>query len=396
MISSTDAEWDGWTAIDRAQQSGDVQRIVAAFRALRFDFHGQRHQVPNRWEAVFELLLVLFEHPDPGVAGSAGHYLFVVMGAQGGPPYDGDRWSEMTARAGLVHRRTTALLPVLRRQVQAGRRHVLDLADRLVHVESLADAEAHPGVAAWLLDVAAADEAAEAAHLAYVMSRLPWPEGRASLFAALDHPSPLVRGVAAREIGGHYLADALDPTAPPFAEVVAQITERELARPGVAGPLLSPWYTCDLEAFASQGGVNVEDWIATILTKRSAPEPDLLPCCNGIDFFAHELFGDRPERIRELLLNDADAIAVDAATELEARVEAMEPILMDLGAVPTMRPAAARRGTLDTTTVSFIRRARPGGSSRAIRRRMEVSSSSTSWGRASTRGFRTPRPFTRP
>ena len=83
--------------------------------------------------------------------------------------------------------------------------------------------------------------------------------------------------------------------------------------------------------FVERAGVSVEDWFCTILAERRYPEPDTLPCSNGIDFYAHEVFGGRAGYVRRLLEMGHRELALEAATEIDHRVEDMEPILVELG-----------------------------------------------------------------
>src|SRR5262249_43692700 len=102
---------------------------------------------------------------------------------------------------------------------------------------------------------------------------------------------------------------------PALADVIGSITEKELARPGIAGPLLSPYYAAmNLVRFEQDSGLETKAWLLDILRHRKGPEPRLLPCSNGIDFFSHEL-SDRPEELQPLVLAGALEIAVESAAD---------------------------------------------------------------------------------
>lgn len=75
----------------------------------------------------------------------------------------------------------------------------------------------------------------------------------------------------------------------------------------------------------------MEDWFCTILAHRQHPEPNTLPCSNGIDFYAHEVFGGRSGYVRRLIDMGHRELALEAATEIDDYVEEMEPILIELG-----------------------------------------------------------------
>jgi hypothetical protein len=68
----------------------------------------------------------------------------------------------------------------------------------------------------------------------------------------------------------------------------------------------------DLAYFERDSGLDCKAWLLHILRQRKGPEPHLLPCCNGIHFFSHELF-DVPAELQLLVLAGALPIAVESA-----------------------------------------------------------------------------------
>jgi hypothetical protein len=171
-----------------------------------------------------------------------------------------------------------------------------------------------------------------AARIAYRAGRPggPTPE---ELTRALDDLEPMVRAYAARGLGRLY-AEADSEPEPPLAERVAAITARELARPGIAGPFLSPWYDHGLDEFERRSGRGVEEWLLTILAGRSGPEPDTLPCSNGIDFFAHERLAGRADAVERLVELGEVRLAVETATEIDEPIAELLPVLRRLAADP--------------------------------------------------------------
>ncbi len=324
--SGTDADpWEPWlSALEEGVAAGDPGRAEAALEGLwRFPFHEERARSHARWDRLFAALLPLLAAPGRPRE-SALHYVWVVMGAEQGPPYDGHS-PEMRART--VERRTAALLPLLAPGVREGTLSLLRLIDDLTHVEQLADVEPQSIVLDWLARVAPHPARALAARIAYLEGRADWEAAGTSVLDCLDHADGMVRAYAARALGGRAMED---PAGLPA--LVASLTAKELERPGIAGPFFSNWYTFGAPDFARDAGIDVEEWLCTILARRKGPEPDTLPCSNGIDFFAHEIFGGRPDFVQRLMAMGNPGLAVEAATEVDERVDGMAAPLLELAA----------------------------------------------------------------
>jgi hypothetical protein len=174
-----------------------------------------------------------------------------------------------------------------------------------------------------------------AARIAYLDGRDDSEPTSAALLAYLDHDDTMVRAYAARALGRrHCEADSETELVPSLRELVALLTAKEIERPGIAGPFVSNWYDFGLADFASRADVDVEEWFCTILANRRHPEPQTLPCSNGIDFFAHEIFGGREGYVRRLLAMGHEALAVAAATEVDEPIDDLEPVLAELADRP--------------------------------------------------------------
>lgn len=321
--------WEPWlTELEGACDAGEGGRLRAMLEDLwRFPFHEEREREPERWDRLFAVLMRLLGHDDARVHDLAYHHARIAMGLQRGPG-----WGKQTAedRARLVARRTAELLPALAPLVRGGAMSLLRCTDDLVHVEDLADLEPQKIYREWIASFEDDPALALAARIAYLDGRGPWESAGESLLGCLDHADDMVRAYAARALGQRYLNDAAKLT-PPLREVVAMLTQKELERPGVAGPFFSNWYAdAGIQEFERLGGVKIEEWFCTILANRKAAEPDTLPCSNGIDFFAHEVFGGRPGYVRRLLDMGHEELAVQAATEFDERIDGMEPLLVEL------------------------------------------------------------------
>jgi len=320
----TDA-WEPWlSTLETAVAAGDGTGVARQLEELwRFRFHEERGRQHAQWDRLFASLMSLLGGSDRRLRESALHYALVAMREEYGPPYEGHTEAD---RVRLVERRTAQLLPALAAGVRDGTFSVPSLSDELVHVEDLADAPPQPQVRAWLAGVSRTPAATLAATIAYCDGRVDWESEGVTLLGCLDHADDLVRAYAARALGRRFAADAAG-----LPELVATLTAKEIERPGIAGPFFSNWYGgWDGEDFARDAGVNVEEWICTILARRNGPEPNTLPCSNGIDFFAHEIFGGRPEFVRRLIDMDHHELAVEAATEVDQPIDGMEPLLAEL------------------------------------------------------------------
>ncbi|MFE1743783.1 hypothetical protein [Coleofasciculus sp. H7-2] len=159
-----------------------------------------------------------------------------------------------------------------------------------------------------------------------------WKEAQLNLLAALDHPHPSVRACAAQKIGEFYQYG--DPDMPPINEMMQLIKDKEIERPGIAGPFFDPIcfdFKNIQQSYETQ--IDVCQWILDILENRKSSKPKLKLKYFGvsIDFQAHELLSNNPSHIQHLIKIGRFDIAVLAATDRERKIEALEHILMDLG-----------------------------------------------------------------
>jgi hypothetical protein len=156
-------------------------------------------------------------------------------------------------------------------------------------------------------------------------------EDKAHLIALLDHPSNAVRACAA-----HHLSDfAVDDLS-----LFDLIKQKELVRPGIAGPFWTEFH------FDSQyRPIDPIPWMMDILEQRSGEEPSLDDMgYNGIDFYLHEVCDGSPETIRRMIDGGHMELAVETACEMHCIMPGMEPILIELG--HHADPEIARRARL--------------------------------------------------
>ena len=145
----------------------------------------------------------------------------------------------------------------------------------------------------------------------------------------IDHPSDYVRACVAHALGRTGHGQSKDGV---FDDrFITELTARELARPGVAGPY---WSATGLTRSNFDGsGFDPVDWMLGIVEQRSGPEPKDLPF-NGIDFHIHELAAGDPEAIGRLIDAGRPDLVVMAATEIRDAVPAMTPLLCKLADHP--------------------------------------------------------------
>lgn len=166
---------------------------------------------------------------------------------------------------------------------------------------------------------------------------------------ALDHPSNYVRACVAHALGRTGYGQGEDGS---FDDrFIGEITAREVARPGIAGPY---WSATGLTLSDFDGsGFDPVDWMLGIVEQRSGPEPRDLPF-NGIDFHIHELAAGNPDAIGRLIDAGRPDLVIMAATEVRDAVPAMTPLLRKLAdhsdpgvAVPAQIHLARYYGILD-------------------------------------------------
>ncbi len=172
-----------------------------------------------------------------------------------------------------------------------------------------------------------------------------WPTE--ALVQCLDHHDTMVRAYAARALGDRYSDTSAEPS-PSLPEFVSFLTAKEIERPGIAGPFFSNWFDFDIASFEERAEIKVDDWLLTLLKERKHPEPNTLPCSNGIDFFAHEIFGGRPDLVRKLIDLGHLALALEAAMEEERHIGKMAGLLAEI---------ADRDDIVDSTPFEVGRRA---------------------------------------
>ena len=143
--------------------------------------------------------------------------------------------------------------------------------------------------------------------------------------ALLDHPSDYVRGCAAYQLGN--CCD--DESVPTVSALFAVIGSKEIDRPGIAGPFWTPQQH-DIDDAIWQ---HVTQWMLDLLERRQGAPPALpeVPF-NDIEFYLHELCCSSPELMWRMLRGGHVGLALMTATEVNDRVDGVEPVLEALAA----------------------------------------------------------------
>jgi hypothetical protein len=172
----------------------------------------------------------------------------------------------------------------------------------------------------------------------------------------LDAPSPYLRGCAAYLLG--VCSDdeddedeegaATQPDAvqwPTKRALMVLIGEKEIQRPGVAGPFWSPSHQ---EYPATDADfIYAALWMMDLLERRQDQPPILgeMPY-NDITFYLHELCCDDPVAMQRMIDGGFIELALMTATEIQGKVNGVTTILEKLATDPDARIAAAARNHL--------------------------------------------------
>jgi hypothetical protein len=151
----------------------------------------------------------------------------------------------------------------------------------------------------------------------------------------LDDPSQWVRGCAAERLASFMEEGTGDLTGD---QLVALIREKEIIRPGIAGPFWSEKVVVWPEDDPWSATV-LADWMLDVLEERCGKPEGEMPF-NDIDFHLHELCRSEPDRVRRMIDSGFLDLALMTATEDDPPIEAMAPLLRELASVEDAAIAA--------------------------------------------------------
>jgi hypothetical protein len=155
----------------------------------------------------------------------------------------------------------------------------------------------------------------------------------------LDDSSAYLRGCAAYCLG----VATYEPDERFVASqaLLTLIGEKEIQRPGIAGPYWSPTHV-DLSSLTPAVLTNSTLWMMDLLERRQGPPPSLgeMPY-NDIAFYLHELCCDSAEMMQRMLNGGFIELALMTATEIQGAVEGAKPILETLADDPNAQISVA-------------------------------------------------------
>ncbi|PIS31828.1 hypothetical protein COT42_00005 [Candidatus Saganbacteria bacterium CG08_land_8_20_14_0_20_45_16] len=199
-------------------------------------------------------------------------------------------------------RRFGPILKVLAKKLKQMPKLLADFTEYSVTNDLLQDKKFIDYYSAWL-DSLEKDKIVDVNYISAMRVKLleksNWDEVKEQLFKLLDHEALYLRSMAANIIGKIYHEHSKGELEPPLSEIVKLIAEKELKRPGIAGPLMSPYFNGDEKYFEDEAGIaDIKEWIFKLLEARTDKDPlDL--ACNDLDFFIHEMVetGDDIKRL---------------------------------------------------------------------------------------------------
>ncbi|QQR80633.1 MAG: hypothetical protein IPJ69_00235 [Deltaproteobacteria bacterium] len=304
------------------------------------ELYRYRNKEPLLWERLFSILLSLLLSEFNDISNLAYHYLFIALHLENGSTH-GCSTQDKEQYLMSFKKRMISCLPALQEKLKKDQssERFLKLIDELAYAEELHDCPPILEVARWIEDLKEDDfslivnnNSLLIVEIVYLLSRIPWKDAKQKLMLYLDHENTLVRAYAARVLGRFYNKAGTKGLEPPLHQMIKTITDKEIKRPGIAGPFFSPYFSdMDLNVFEKAAGLKTEDWLMKIILERKDSEPNTLPCANGIDFFAHEILARNAGYIQKLIVDGKKHLALQAATEINQKIDELEPILMELG-----------------------------------------------------------------
>ena len=287
---------------------------------LALPFHEERARRHDCWDRLFAVLVGLV---------TSGRFPITTRASSWAPVQTAPRRRHRGTNERKVCRTPgpPQLLPSLAALVRSGTKS-LRAVDEQVHVEGLADCGPRRSSSGSSRSPVVSPAGAGGADRLSRRAGCVATPGE-SLVGCLDHVDDMVRAYAARALGNRYCDSEMQPSQP-LSEFVTLLTTKEIERPGIAGPFFSVVRLRDGGLRPERAGVSVEDWFCTILAERRYPRTGHPAVQQRDRLLRPRVFGGRAGYVRDSSRWDT-ALALEAATEIDHRVEDMEPILVELG-----------------------------------------------------------------
>lgn len=164
----------------------------------------------------------------------------------------------------------------------------------------------------------------------YMFDRSNWAAARRFIEPHLDHPNPRVRASAALALVRLY-EDKISGL-PPIIEVLNDIKERDIKRPGVAGPFWMFVTNSSLQETLEKDNPQFDEleWLLDIIEKRNGNEPRF-PGLMWVDFLAYDVAANNLNALRRLIKADSREAVVQLAFEFDQFTEEFHEILVEMG-----------------------------------------------------------------
>lgn len=145
----------------------------------------------------------------------------------------------------------------------------------------------------------------------------------------LDHSNDLVRASAAGALARLYVEKV--PGFPPIQNTMSEIQQRDIKRPGVAGPF---WFTLksDYSIMRVIGELEFDEleWLLEIIEKRDG-EDLYYPCYNWVDFLAYDVAKNNVDALRRLFKANSQEMAISLASEFDEYTDEFRDVLIEMG-----------------------------------------------------------------
>jgi hypothetical protein len=162
-----------------------------------------------------------------------------------------------------------------------------------------------------------------------------WERDSQPYLALLSHSSYLVRAAASKALGRLFYnltTKASGGCAPPPPEILGMIHAYEVKTAGVAGPFLdgADWSCAETDWQRFSSGMDIKAWF--IETLRQSDRERYVPDIQSLEFYAHEFFSRDADAIREFLKMGRKDLAILTATQDQAAISALLPVLKEMAA----------------------------------------------------------------
>jgi len=284
----------------------------------------------EQWQSFFDDGIALLDHPDERMKGYALKQLQKAVCCENSQQLRQPDFIPADSKQRLL-----PILDAISRQQQQTDQCLLLFTFYVGMWNSLSEGQKDI-MSAWLTATAqqgilSADAAAIAKIQAELFPKDDWDEAKPLLAPYFDDKNDLLRAAAAAAaaFGSLYRDGAKNLS--PLCDVMQQVKQWEIERPGFAGPFVARLrLDGSPDEEIENSGVKLGDWILEIIEKRKSGEPAVPIYDYGIDFQAREILSNKPNAVWWLIESGAESIAAAAATEDAGPIDGMQASLEKL------------------------------------------------------------------